>query len=293
MSRLIEGLVAGGVLAGVVWYARRDRQKAGAEVDTAERLARLAVARAQLATAIEQADGAVAAGNSAAATHARSTTLSPPPPRPISSPVVTVRPPPAPLRPAAGLTRRFDDLFRLHGRGIPVAYLRALANAESGMNPDHRLGLINVVPTALADYNARHPNASITAAELREPAKNIAVAAAVLRTIIDSYQRYHRNIPNLVEDWGNPRFAELLTAGWNSGYSELAGVGRVVSFLKTRGIVRPADITLDTVFDAAWSAGAASHLSNPKKRDFAKNVAAAYVRELERDTRDGITRPTS
>ncbi len=298
MPRLVDGLLAGALIGGVWWYTRRDQKKALAEAAAAERLARLADARAQLAAAVAHADGALAAGNAAGAAvragqqpnpSAPPASLPPPPPPPPSAPAP--RPPAAPSgkRPA-GLSRRFDDLFARHGRGIPVAYLRALANAESGMNPDDRLGLINVLPIALADYNRRHPSASIHPEHMRDPASNITVAADILRTIIDSYQRYHRDVPNLVEDWSNRRFAEILSAGWNAGYSELAGVGRVVGFLKTPPIVvRPADITIDSVFDAAWTARAASHLSNRRKLAYAKGIAAAYVREVERDARERVT----
>ncbi len=281
MSRLVGGLIAGGMLAGVVWYTRRDRRKAEGRAAATERLARLADARAQIATAMAHADRAIAAGNAAAAA-----TRTGPTPTPAERP--------APDKQPAGLTRRFDDLFRLHGRGIPVAYLRALAQAESGMNPDDRLGLINVVPIALADYNERHRSAPITAAEMRDPAKNIAVAADILRTMIDGLRRNHPDVPNLVEDWSNRRFVQLATFSWNAGHSESRGVGRVVRFLKTPPtIVRPADITIDAVFDAAWSAGAASTLSNPRKRDYSKGVAAAYFREVERDARDGVRAATS
>ncbi len=270
MRNLAEGLVAGGLVAGVVWYATRDRDRAARERATAERFARLADARAQLATAIALADGAVVAGNASR--------LTPPSP-----------PAPSPREENGGVSRRFDELFARHGRGIPVAYLRALAQAESGMNPYDRLGLINVVPIALSDHNERHPEARFSPEDMRDPAKNISVAADHLRVIIDGFRRHHPDVPNLAENWRNPRFAELLTAAWNAGHSERAGVGRVVRFLKAQPAAsRPTEITIDAVFEAAARAQATSHLSNPRKLAYAKSVAAAFLREVERDARDGI-----
>jgi soluble lytic murein transglycosylase-like protein len=210
------------------------------------------------------------------------------PSAPIASPPINQTPPPLALPPARpGLTRRFDDLFRTHGQGIPVAYLRALANAESSMRADDRLGLINVVKVALDDYNRRRRMA-ITPEQMRDPAINVRVAADTLRMIIDSYRVNHADVDNLREDWRNPRFVELLTTGWNAGYSEIGGVGRVVRWLQQRPIAERAPITIDAVFDAAWSAGATRHLSNPRKLTWAKGVAKAYERERERDQRDRI-----
>ncbi len=109
-----------------------------------------------------------------------------------------------PGRPRRGLTRAFDDLFRQHGQGIPVPYLRALGHAESGLHPGDRLGLINVVPVAVADYNRRHPGAAVRADQMTDPATNVRVAADILRTIIASYRRNHPDVPALAEDWHSP-----------------------------------------------------------------------------------------
>lgn len=282
MLRLVDGLLAGALLGGVWWYTRREQKKADTEADVAKRLAELAQVRAQLA---EDRARTIAIGATAPAT----SDGKPPASTVPTASTSTSTPPKKPGKPA-GLSRRFDDLFARHGRGIPVPFLRALAAAESGMNPNDRLGLINVVPVALADYNRRHPSAPIKAEEMRDPAKNITVAADIIRTIIDSYRKHHPDVPNLLEDWQNLRFAQILVFGWNAGYSELAGVGRVVGFLKAQppalAVVRPSDITIDSVFDAAWSARAASHLSNKRKLDYSKGVAAAYFRELARDQRN-------
>lgn len=288
MLRLVDGLLAGALIGGVWWYTRRDQAKADHAAARAERLAELAERRARLADerarmlAASATATAGSDGKPAPATTTSAPTVAPAPPSP----------PPAQTGKPAGLSRRFDDLFARHGRGIPVAFLRALAAAESGMNPNDRLGLINVVPVALADYNRRNPSAPINAEEMRDPAKNITVAADHLRTIIDGFKKHHPDVPNLREDWSNLGFVQLLVFSWNAGHSELSGVGRVVGFLKAQpaahAVVRPADITIDSVFDAAWTARAASHLSNRRKLDYSKGVAATYFRELARDQRERI-----
>ena len=295
MLRLVDGLLAGALIGGVWWYTRRDQKKADAEAARAERLAELAERRAQRAE--DRARVSAAGATDPAGKDGK------PPPASASTALASTAPPiatsTAPSSPhvaqpgkPAGLSRRFDDLFARHGRGIPVAFLRALSAAESGMNPNDRLGLINVVPVALADYNRRNPSAPIKAEEMRDPVKNITVAADHLRTIIDGFRKHHPDVPNLVEDWRNLRFVQLLVFSWNAGHSELSGVGRVVGFLKAQptalAVVRPSDITIDSVFDAAWSARAASHLSNRRKLDYSKGVAAAYFRELARDQRNLI-----
>lgn len=191
----------------------------------------------------------------------------------------------ADARPAErALTRDFDPLFREYGQGIPVSYLRALGNAESGLNPRDRLGLINVVPIAVRDYNRRHPGANLTPAQMTDPPVNVRVAADTLREIIASYRQHHPDVLELAEDWARTPFLELLTFGWNAGYSEKRGVGRVVRFLRATHPGAP--ITLDAVADAAHAAGAAATLSNSRKRSYCKGVVAAYRREVARDVRE-------
>ncbi|MCA9678211.1 MAG: lytic transglycosylase domain-containing protein [Kofleriaceae bacterium] len=180
------------------------------------------------------------------------------------------------------VSRRFDAVFATHGRGIPLPYLRALAARESDLRPDLTTGpawgLLQVEPVVLADYNKRH-GTTFRRADLLSPAINVAVAADALRVIIASYRRFHPDVVNLREDWDNPRFVELLTFGWNAGFSERAGVGRVVTYLGRQGV---ADVTVDMVFAHAAAAGAVGHLSREGKLRFAKAVTRLYQRERAR-----------
>lgn len=275
MARALDLTLAAGVVTGVVWYTRRAQHQAAAEARTATRIAEAATARADAMVRDDEL-GALERGRARGDTR-----------RDEGGALDGARPAPTephPERP--GLSRAFDELFRTHGRGLPVAYLRALAHAESGLNPADRLGLINVVPIAVADYNRRHPREPVRPAQMTDPAVNVRVAADILRTIIASYRRHHPDVPALAEDWTRPAFVELLSFGWNAGFSERAGVGRVVRYLRRTRPGHP--ITLDTVADAAAAAGAAPTLSSPRKRAYCKGIAAAYRREVLRDSRDGL-----
>ena len=64
--------------------------------------------------------------------------------------------------------------------------------------------------------------------------------------------------------------------GWNAGYSEAGGLGRVARYLEGLGAV---DIDIDQVSVHARLAGASKHLSNPAKVAWSKGVAALYRRE--------------
>jgi hypothetical protein len=179
-----------------------------------------------------------------------------------------------------GLTRKFDAAFEKHGRGLPVPYLRALAARESGMREKDPKGLINVVRVVREDFNERHGTAH-RPQDLQDPIVSITIAADTLRRIIDSYARNHPAVPNLREDWANRHFVELLTFGWNAGYSEKAGVGHVVDYLERQG---QTEITLAMVAKNAQAAGASHWLwAHPKKVSWTRSVGDLYFAERARD----------
>lgn len=180
--------------------------------------------------------------------------------------------------------RTYDDVFAGSGRGLPVPYLRALALHESDMRP--RLadgpawGLMQVIEVVREDFNRRERK-NFTRSDLLDPAVNVTIAASSLALIAKSYAANHPNSPNLQTNWRNPQFVALLTFGWNAGWSERGGVGRVASFLEQRGM----DVTINSVFDAAKASGASPHLSNPMKLAFAKQVTRQYFAELADEER--------
>jgi hypothetical protein len=180
--------------------------------------------------------------------------------------------------------RTYDDVFAGSGRGLPVPYLRALALHESDMRP--RLadgpawGLMQVIEVVREDYNRRERK-NFTRSDLLDAAVNVTIAASSVALIAKSYAANHPSSPNLQANWRNPQFVALLTFGWNAGWSERGGVGRVASFLEQRG----ADVTINSVFDAAKASGASPHLANPMKLAFAKQVTRQYFAELADEER--------
>lgn len=187
------------------------------------------------------------------------------------------------------VSRRFDPIFREFGRGLPLAYLRSLAKRESNLDPADSQGpawgLLQITEVVRRDYNERN-GTRYARKELLDPRINTTIAAELLTRIIASYRRNHPKVENLQLDWANPRFVELLTFGWNAGYSERGGLGRVVRYLKDRGIRA---ITVDIVTAAAETAGAARFLSMPQRVAWSKSVARLHASERLRDDEDRRT----
>ncbi len=178
-----------------------------------------------------------------------------------------------------GLSTRYDPIFREFAGRVPVAYLRALAKRESNMDPgdthDPAWGLMQVVEKVRTSHNARRGTA-YGRRDLLDPAVNVKIASDLLNRIVAAYGKHPS--PNLKEDWTNPEFVKLVTAGWNSGYSEAAGVGYVARWLEERGL----PVTHDTVFDYAGQAGGTRHLQNPVKRGWQKTVSDLYFQQPDR-----------
>ena len=205
---------------------------------------------------------------------------------PVASPstsptqlVVTPRPSSSGEFATSAGVRRFDPVFERYRGSVPLAYVRALVERESDGRPSVRagsaVGLMQIVPVVLSDYNKRHGTA-YQSDNLVEPATNVAIGCELLRLIISSYRKNHPRVPNLQPDWSNPRFVELLTLGWNAGFSEAGGLGCVARHLEQFGAL---DITIDQVSAYAKLAGATKHLSNPAKVAWCKSVVALYQRE--------------
>jgi len=187
--------------------------------------------------------------------------------------------------------RTFDAIFARHGQGIPVAFLRALAWHESSLNPRaaNRVatGLLQIIDVVRNDHNRLHKT-SYTRDDLNDPVINVTIGAAALRRIATSYARNHRDAPNFAEDWNNYRYCELLTLGWNAGWSERAGVGRVARYLTQLGT---RDITIELVHQHARAAGASEHLQNAAKVRWCKQVVRQYAAERARGDSPAIDGP--
>lgn len=157
------------------------------------------------------------------------------------------------------LPTTFDALFNRYRNRVPLNYMRALTKKESNFNPnesnDPAWGLMQVVPVVREGYNSRY-GTSYTKQDLLNPDINVKIVADLLNRIVIAYGKHPD--ANMQENWGNPEFVKLVTAGWNSGYSEGGGVGKVATWLNAHGI----RVTHDSVFQYADQAGATTHLQD-------------------------------
>lgn len=191
------------------------------------------------------------------------------------------------------LDRRFDPLFAKYsgvvkakyGVTLPVPFLRALGKRESNLNPSEAdmpaFGLLQVIPKVAQSHNKRH-GTSFSHGDMLNPDANVRVATDLLARIVVAYGKHPGR--NLQENWGNPEFVKLVTAGWNSGYSEAGGVGRVADYLEAHHI----PVTHDSVFASAGAAGATRHLQNDKKRRWQRTVAELFFQQPDRGASAGI-----
>jgi soluble lytic murein transglycosylase-like protein len=168
-------------------------------------------------------------------------------------------------------------LFEKHAGRLPVPFLRALAKRESNMDPNDTQGpawgLMQVVEVVRNSWNQRKPGQAVSRPQLLDPNTNVKIATDLLNRIAGQYTKHPD--PNMKPDWSNPEFVKLLVAGWNSGYSEAGGVGRVARYLRERGI----PVTHDNVFRYASAAGATKHLQNPGRQRWQRSVADLYFRQ--------------
>jgi len=158
-----------------------------------------------------------------------------------------------------------------------VPFLRALSKRESNMNPNDvqgpAWGLMQVVEVVRDSWNKRKPSQALARQDLLNPDINVKVATDLLNRIAIAYAKHPD--PNMKPDWSNPEFVKLLVAGWNSGYSEGGGVGKVASFLEKRGI----PVTHDNVFKYAAQAGATKHLQTSGRLNWQRSVADLYFHQ--------------
>jgi len=128
------------------------------------------------------------------------------------------------------ITSKFDAIYKRHAPDVPVAYLQALADAESNNNPKARsavaVGLLQVSQGALDDYNKAKGKNRVMA-DLVDPVLNVKVFYVDWKMYNRVFQRIVRDLgtrraANFIEDWSNPEYAKLVTAAWNSGIGAVA-----------------------------------------------------------------------
>lgn len=173
----------------------------------------------------------------------------------------------------------WDPIIERYAGSVPVAYIRALVHGESGgdsqkENPNsHAAGLLQITEIVRRDWNQAHPDAPVSKDQLFDPAINVRIGAALLNRIVQVYAR-HRT---LQPDWTSRRYAELVTLGWNAGYSDRGGVGLAVGELEKAG-AQIADVTVDAVARVAAGLGSAARfVARPDRVSYAKAVADLYL----------------
>ncbi len=175
-----------------------------------------------------------------------------------------------PIHPLKPLPTTWDSLLRKHAGNLPVPFLRALIQRESSMNPKDThgpaWGLMQITEVV---RRGQTPSRY----DLLDPDINVRIGTGLLKRIVNAYNKHPD--ANMKEDWGNPEYVNLVLAGWNSGYSEGGGVGRVARYLEDRRI----PVTHDNVFKFAAAAGATSQLQKPAKQAWQKSVTDLYFRQ--------------
>lgn len=187
------------------------------------------------------------------------------------------------FRKKGNLPTNFDGLFSRNCSGVPVEYLRALAKRESNFNPfekeDPAWGLLQVVPTVLSSYNERF-NTTYTKYDLLNPDINTKIACELISRISKFYNDKHPEAFPGGFFWYNRRHVELVTFGWNAGWSESRGVAGVIGHLVSIG-ESPENITIDAVYQAALKLDYISeHLKNYNKVIWCKSVVDLFIKEI-------------
>lgn len=177
------------------------------------------------------------------------------------------------------LPTNWDSLFRKYAAGIPVPFLRALAKRESNFNPSDSSGpawgLLQITEVV-------RRGTGYSRSELLNPDVNVKLGTGLLNRIVRAYAKHPS--ANMKTDWSNPEFVNLVLAGWNSGYSEGGGVGRVASYLESRGI----PVTHDNVFKFAAAAGATQQLQKPAKQRWQKGVTNLFFQQPDAPSGSGL-----
>lgn len=181
------------------------------------------------------------------------------------------------------LPTTYDEVFNRHRGYFPIQFLRALAKKESdfkaGNTKGGAWGLMEVTPVVLQDFNERHAT-RYTMHDVLNPNLNVQIALEELDRIVRSYAASHPRTRNMLMDWGNPEFVTLLVMGWNSGWSEERGVGRVVRYLESNHL----PVTGDNVARYASTAGAAKWIAE-RGSGWAKSVTRLYYEDLRASNR--------
>jgi soluble lytic murein transglycosylase-like protein len=145
-------------------------------------------------------------------------------------------------------------------------------NAANPGGADAAKGILQVVGVLRNDYNKRN-GTNYTSEDMFNPEINVKIAAWLINSIVTAYNKHPDK--NMKTDWANPEFVKLVTAGWNAGFSEGGGVGKVARYLEQQG--KP--VTLEAVSAAAPEAGGSKWLAMPARIQWHNSVAKLYYEQ--------------
>lgn len=188
----------------------------------------------------------------------------------------------------------FDGVFDLYRGAIPLAYLRALAWSESGLDPSatpphgSAIGLFQILRAALDDFERRNGYPGM---DLRNPADNTAVAVHLLGMIIAAYAAR-----GLKANWNDPNFVGLLTLGYKAGWSSSQGVSYLIQRIPRPWTVEKVIAAAQSHFpdsrlwsrqDSSRPAGHAGYMSDPSLRRAVADVVRDYLGDDSADRSAG------
>lgn len=154
----------------------------------------------------------------------------------------------------------WESIFAARQREVPAAFLVALAENESGFDPEAvnprsgAAGLFQATRINLADYNRRNELA-VTAEDVLDPATALEVQTDYMRVVLRRLASV-----GVLPDWEDREFVGLVALAHNVGQNAVAGA---IVELRAAGI-RP---TMES---------AASRTDRPERVEFARKVARTY-----------------
>jgi hypothetical protein len=171
-------------------------------------------------------------------------------------------------------TSPYEPIFAKYAGAIPQAYLRTLSYKESGFRADvvhpqsNATGLFQITSTCLQGFN-KAKGTAYKLAQLKDPTLNTIVAVFHLGHVVDAYSRVRSLAPN----WGNQRWLELLTLGWNAGHNAIIGLA---TQMEKAGLA-PERITVDSASQLARATGKAKYVAEPDRVAWSKTVATMFL----------------
>jgi soluble lytic murein transglycosylase-like protein len=197
---------------------------------------------------------------------------------------------PAPI--AKGLPQTFDaDINRFRGQ-VPIAFVRALIQAESGFDPRNEnptskaRGLLQITPIVDEDWNKAHPAELVTRDDLFDPATNLKLGLDLLGRIVAKYAKQHTR--TMTPNFASPRYVEVLAEAWNVGHGVIGGI---IGMLEAAGV----DVTVENIVKRGPTLPGVSPklAARIEKRGtkFPVRVRKLYFAELEASP-ETPTRPT-